>query len=290
VRDPYRWLEDGDAESVRLWTEAQGRHTREHLDALPGREQIRARLSALFSIGTLTPPSVHRGRYFHVRREGDQQQPLLYVRDEMRGADRVLVDPSGLSPDAATALDWLYPSPHGALLAYGLSEAGSEKNVLRVKDVTDGRVRDDVIPWTRAASPEWLPDASASTTRAIRSPPRFRPARRTFVTVAEGEDALFGVLARGERLYLHTNLGAPRFRLLVADPRAPGRESWKELIPEGPDVLESVAVVGNTILASWLKDASSHLTLHDRDGRRRREVPLPEIGTIARDHGRVGRQ
>jgi prolyl oligopeptidase PreP (S9A serine peptidase family) len=55
-------------------------------------------------------------------------------------------------------------------------------------------------------------------------------------------------------------------------------------------VLESVAVVGNTILASWLKDASSHLTLHDRDGRRRREVALPEIGTIARDHGRVGRQ
>jgi len=283
-----------------------------------------------------------------LRREGDQQQPLLYVREGVRAGDRVLLDAAALSPDAATALDWWYPSPDGALLPYGLSEGGSEKSILRVKDVTNGRDRDDVIPWTRASSLEWLPDASSfcytrypepasvpageenyhrrvffhSLGTDWRSdPPVFpegegRPAEdwpgvslspdgrwlavhvsrgwtRTdvylrdrvgvgsFVTVVEGEDALVGVLARNDRLYLHTNLGAPRFRLLVADPRAPGRESWKELIPEGPDVLEGVAVVGSTILASWLKDASSRLTLHDLDGRRRCELPLPEIGSLA---------
>jgi prolyl oligopeptidase len=76
VSDPYRWLEDGDSEAVRAWTEAQGRHTREILDARPARERIRARLSALFTIGAVSPPSVHGGRYFHLRRVGDEPQPV----------------------------------------------------------------------------------------------------------------------------------------------------------------------------------------------------------------------
>jgi len=350
VPDPYRWLEDGEAEAVRDWTEAQGRHTRDVLDAVPFRERIRARLSTLFAIGAVSPPSVHHGRYFHLRRTGDQQQPLLYVRDGVRGPDRVLLDPAGLSADAAIALDWWYPSPDGSVLAYGLSEGGTENSVLRVRDVAAGRDRDDVIPWTRAASLAWLPDGSGfyytrypepgsvpsgeeSYHRRVflhplgaewRDDPRVFPAEgerppedwpgvslspdgrwlavqvsrgwtRTdvylqdrhaagggggFVTLAEGEDALFGVMARNERLYLHTNLRAPRFRLLAADPNDPGRAGWRELIPEGPDVLESVAVVGDAIVASWLQDASSRVTLHDRDGRLVREVVLPGIGSV----------
>jgi prolyl oligopeptidase len=346
ISDPYRWLEDGDAPAVRAWTDAQGRHTREVLDTAPGRQRIRERLCALFAIGTVSPPSVHRGRYFHLRRTGDQQQPLLYVRDGAHGADRVLIDPATLSPDATTALDWWYPSPDGTLLAFGLSEGGSEKSVLRVRDVAAARDLEDVVPWTRAASLEWLPDASGfyytrypepgSVAAGQESyhrrvffhtigadwrddplvfgdgrPPEDWPGvslspdgrwlavgvsrgwtrtdvylrdRRAveggFVTVAEGEDALYGVLARDDRLYLHTNLGAPRFRLLAADPRAPGRAGWRELIPEGRDVLQGVAVVGEAIVASWLADASSRVTIHDLDGRLRREVALPEIGTV----------
>jgi len=297
----------------------------------------------------VSPPSVHRGRYFHLRRVGDEPQPVLYVREGARSADRALLDPAALSADAATALDWWYPSPDGTLLAYGLSEGGSEKSILRVKDVATGRDRDDVIPWTRAASLAWLPDGSGfyytrypepgtvpvgeeNYHRRVffhslgadghddpvvfpqteDRPPEDWPGvslspdgrwlavsvsrgwTRTdvylrdraapgsgFVTVVEGEEALVGVFVRNDRLYLHTNLGAPRFRLLVADPHEPGRAAWRELIPEAPDVLEGVSVVGDVIVASWLKDASSRVTLHDREGRRRRAVALPEIGSVA---------
>ena len=160
VEDPYRWLEDGDSEEVARWAEAQQQFLRETLDPLPFRGALRARLAELFSIGSVSPPAVHRGRYFYQKRTGVQEQPVLYVRDGVRGADRVLLDPATLSPDRTSALDWFYPSHDGALLAYGISEGGSEKSTLRVRDVARGVDGDDVIPWTRACSLEWWPDGS----------------------------------------------------------------------------------------------------------------------------------
>jgi prolyl oligopeptidase len=102
-----------------------------------------------------------------------------------------------------------------------------------------------------------------------------------FAAAAEGLDALFGVVPRDDRLFLLTNLDAPRFHLLAADPRRPGRDGWRELIPQGADVLEGVAVVGDIVLAHRLHNASSRLALHDRDGRALGEVALPGIGTVA---------
>src|SRR5262249_23525703 len=100
-------------------------------------------------------------------------------------------------------------------------------------------------------------------------------------TVAAGDEILYGVTPRNDRLYLHTNRDAPRYRFVVADPERPEPELWRELIPEGPDVLEGVAVIGDRLLALWLREASSRLTLHDLDGRLLREIPLPAIGSVA---------
>src|SRR5947209_19416623 len=99
VADPYRWLEDGESPEVAAWTEAQNRLTRETLEALPGREAIRKRLTELLSIGTLTRPVARKGRYFYQRREGSQNQPVLYWRDGVRGEDRVLIDPAVYEAD-----------------------------------------------------------------------------------------------------------------------------------------------------------------------------------------------
>src|SRR5262245_1950350 len=159
VEDPYRWLEAGGDPEVLAWSEAQGRHTREWLEQASAREAVRRRLVSLFSIGSLAAPVPRRGRYFYQKRTGDQQQPVLYVREGRDAPDRVLLDPAALSPDATTALDWYFPSPDGRLLAYGLSEGGSEQSTLRVRDVVSGSDLADTIPWTRACSLAWLPDA-----------------------------------------------------------------------------------------------------------------------------------
>ena len=161
VADPYRWLEEGDRPEVQAWGAAQERHLRAALDPWPGRDRVRNRLRALFSIGTLGPPVPRRGLYFYEKRSGAQEQPVLYVREGFAGPDRALLDPTTQAADAACALDWHYPSPDGRLLAYGLSEGGSEKSTLRVLEVATGRDLGEAIPFTRACSLEWQPDGSA---------------------------------------------------------------------------------------------------------------------------------
>jgi prolyl oligopeptidase len=165
VADPYRWLEDGDAAEVRSWDETQNAETRAWLDRIPpaARERLRARARELLSVGHVGAPVSRTSpggarRYFHVRREGHQEQSVLYVRDGLDGADRPLIDPAPLSHDGTTTIDWWAPSRDGARVAWGVSEGGSEQSTLRVRDVSSGEDLADRIPHTRHATVAWLPD------------------------------------------------------------------------------------------------------------------------------------
>jgi prolyl oligopeptidase len=160
IPDPYRWLEDGESPGTREWTEAQNALTRSYLDAVPGRGELHRRLDQLLAIGAISVPTPARGRYFYQRRDGRQNQPVLYVRLGVHGEDRAVIDPNALDPAGGIALDWYYPSDDGRLLAYGLSENGSEQSVLQVLDVDTGATLGDRIPHTRAADLAWLPDGT----------------------------------------------------------------------------------------------------------------------------------
>ncbi len=160
IPDPYRWLEDGTSEETRSWTAAQNQVTQLYLDGVAARPLIQQRLATLLQIGSLSAPTPARGRYFYQRREGTQNQPVLYVREGGQGSDRVLLDPNALDAAGTTALDWYFPSDDGRLLAYGLSENGSEESVLRVMDVGTGALLPDRIAPCRAADLAWLPDNS----------------------------------------------------------------------------------------------------------------------------------
>ena len=160
IPDPYRWLEDGESEATRTWTAAQNDLTRAYLDGVPGRAALHRRLDELLAIGAISVPTPVRGRYFYQRRDGRQNQPVLYVRDGVDGEDRVVLDPNALDAGGGVALDWFYPSDDGRLLAYGISENGSEQSVLHVIDVATGVELGERIPHTRAADLAWLPDAS----------------------------------------------------------------------------------------------------------------------------------
>lgn len=109
VPDPYRWLEDGESAEVRAWTAAQNARTEEILGGVPGRAALEARLRELFLVGTVSSPVVRGARCFFLKRTGDQNQPILYVRDGLEGEERVLVDPNSASAEGLMALDWWYP-------------------------------------------------------------------------------------------------------------------------------------------------------------------------------------
>src|SRR5215471_12838904 len=110
IVDPYRYMENASDPDTRDYVERELTYTRHLLDPLPGRGKINARLSQLLPIGTVASPQMGGHYYFYTRREGNQNQLVLYVRESLHGADRVLVDVNTLSADATVALDWWYAS------------------------------------------------------------------------------------------------------------------------------------------------------------------------------------
>jgi len=155
VVDPYRWLENGDTPEVREWTEKQNTFTRSILDKLPGREKVHDQLDKLLNVGSLAGGVPRKDRIFFTRREGKQNQPILYV--QINDAAKVVVDPNPLSADGTITLDWWFPSKDGKLVAYGLSAAGSEQSTLHIRDVDAGKDLSDTIERTRACSVAWTP-------------------------------------------------------------------------------------------------------------------------------------
>ena len=160
IVDNYRWLEDGNSAETQKWIADEMSYTRSLLDPLPGRDGIHKRLTELLSIGSITPPMIAGKHYFYTKREGMQNQPVLYVRDSLDGPDRVVVDANQLAADGTVALDWFQPSYNGKYVAYGTSVSGSEISTLHIVETKTGTILPDAIERTRAASIAWLPDNS----------------------------------------------------------------------------------------------------------------------------------
>jgi prolyl oligopeptidase len=160
IEDPYRWLEDFESDEAQAWIHAQRAYMDSVLGKFPGREAIRNRLDELFKIPSLGGSWMRDGRIFFVRRDPENEQSVLYYRDGLDGVPRVLVDPEAMSGDKRVSMDWWYPSIDAHLLAYGLSEEGSEASVLHLMNVDTGVELPLTIPNMRAASLAWKRDSS----------------------------------------------------------------------------------------------------------------------------------
>ena len=164
VADPYRWLEDGDAADVAAWVEAQNALTRSTLDT-PARAVWHERLVALMELPVLQHATRRGDLLFCYERPAGAEQFVLTRRsagDPTKDAV-VLRDPAMASADAATAIDWYFPSNDGALVAVGISEGGTEHSTLHLISGVDGSPTGgdgDRIPETRASSVAWEPDGS----------------------------------------------------------------------------------------------------------------------------------
>jgi prolyl oligopeptidase len=160
IADPYRWLEDFESDDVQAWIDAQNEYADAVLGAIPGRDAIDARLEVLFEIPAIGTLWSRGERLFYTRRDPDNEQMVLYVKDTFDAEPRVLIDPDALGGETPVGLDWWFPSHDGTLLAYGTSESGSEMSTLRVLNVDTLEHLSDEIPRTRAASLGWEPDGS----------------------------------------------------------------------------------------------------------------------------------
>ena len=83
----------------------------------------------------------------------------------------------------------------------------------------------------------------------------------------------------GETLYLYTNYGAPKGRIMTADLRRPGLNDWQEFIPEQHNVLNDIDVINRQFILSYMQDACDHAFVYGLDGKMKHEVKLPMVGS-----------
>ena len=160
LRDPYRWLEDGESPESRQWIQQQSAYSARYLDQVASRERIRTRMEEILRSGSISTPVEAGGRYFYSRRADDQDQPVVYMRQGLRGEDQTLLDPNEIGEDGTTTIDWFVPSKDGRMLTYGMSTEGTETSTMYILDIESGNRLDDVFPKVRFANPQWTKDRS----------------------------------------------------------------------------------------------------------------------------------
>ncbi|HLQ60773.1 MAG TPA: prolyl oligopeptidase family serine peptidase [Candidatus Acidoferrales bacterium] len=261
LRDPYRWLEDGEGAQVRDWVAAQNSFARGRLDAIAARRRLAERLAESLACGVLELP-VRRGRWlFFLRRAPGMNQRALFARDG-GGPERVLVDPGPLRPDGTLALDWYTPSPDGELVAVGLSEAGDEDSTLQLVETASSRLLEDRIPYCK-----WSAVA-------------FQPGNQVFLYTRHPAP---GEVPPGEEYY-HRHLFRHRIGDDPAsDPRLFGEGRAKTEFPGPVTVSADGRWTALTVHAGWDRSA---VFLRDGEGAFRPVIEGPEAVTSAWFAGR----
>lgn len=150
VTDPYRWMEDMKSPEFQGWLHSEADYSASVLKTLPGREALRARLGVLADSGEVSGGFEQAGgRIFFIRRAPGENARKLWVREGLKGAERMLLDPDALPGEGGHhAIDWISPSPDGKRIALGISLGGSENSVLRIIDVASGSLLGETIDRT----------------------------------------------------------------------------------------------------------------------------------------------
>ena len=153
-------MEDVDSPETRAWVEAQAKLTSDYLAAIPGREHIAERLKQIWNYERWSPPEKHGPAWFYDHNDGLQNQSVLYTMDAFDGAARQILDPNALSRDGTVAFKGAGYSDDGRLMAYGLSEAGSDWETWRVRDLATGKDLADEIHHAKFTQASWRKDGS----------------------------------------------------------------------------------------------------------------------------------
>ena len=158
VADPYRWLEDPQAPETHAWLEAQRQLTSALLAAMPSRDPITARLTTLWNYPRYSVPHRAGTRYFFWKNAGLQHQAVLYRQETLDSAPVMVLDPNTFSPDGTVAVTNWAVSHDGTLLAYALSQRGSDWQVINMRRVDTGQDYAESLLWCRFTGIAWTHD------------------------------------------------------------------------------------------------------------------------------------
>ena len=159
VADPYRWLEDLGSADTLSWIAAQNAVTLPHLEGLPQRAALLARLTQLWNYPRTGLPIDEAGQLYYRHNSGLQKQAPLYRRASPSAQPQLLLDPNTWSDDGSASLaDWR-PSPDGRYLAYALSQGGADWAEVHVREIDTGIDLPGVVRWYRFSTISWTKDS-----------------------------------------------------------------------------------------------------------------------------------
>lgn len=125
VQNPYGWLEDDLSQETALWVKEQNDVTAQYLEKLPLRDEIKNRIEQLWNYEKTGIP-FKEGQYtYFYKNDGLQNQSVLYRKDK-NGQEEVFLDPNKLSEDGTTSLDAVSFTKDGSMVAFSISEKGSD--------------------------------------------------------------------------------------------------------------------------------------------------------------------
>ncbi len=155
VPDPYRWLEDDMAAETKAWVDAQNEVTQHYLDQIPYRDAIYDRLEKLWNYEKFSAPFVEGDYTYFYKNDGLQNQSVLYRHKGEDGEVEVFLDPNTFSADGTTSLAGISFSKDGSLVAYQISEGGSDWRKVVVIRAEDKSIVGDTLVDVKFSGLAW---------------------------------------------------------------------------------------------------------------------------------------
>ena len=144
VKDPYRWLEDDRSDETGAWVKAQNKATYGYLDNIPFRVELKGRLSKLWDFEKVGAPFIEGDYTYYTKNDGLQNQNVIY-RHKGDDAPEVFLDPNTFSEDGTISLGELSFSKDGSILAYSISEGGSDWRKVLIMNAENKEIIEDTL-------------------------------------------------------------------------------------------------------------------------------------------------
>ena len=145
VPDPYRWLEDDKSDETAAWVKEQNALTFGYLDKIPYRAEIKEQLTKMWNYEKFGMP-FNEGDYTYFTKNNGLQNQYVYYRQKAGGEPEVFLDPNTFSADGTTSLGEYGFSKDGSMVAYTISEGGSDwRKVITMNAITKQIIGDTLV-------------------------------------------------------------------------------------------------------------------------------------------------
>ncbi len=154
IADPYRWLEDDRSAETAAWVTAQNNVTFAYLDQIPYRDQLKKQLTEKWNYEKISAPFVEGDFTYYFKNDGLQNQSVLYRKDKS-GKEEIFLDPNTFSKDGTTSLADVSFTEDGSLVAYAISEGGSDWRKIIVLNAKDKSVIGETLIDVKFSGISW---------------------------------------------------------------------------------------------------------------------------------------